>query len=192
MTSSRKLPLFFFLFSLFIHASLCEIICEDLPIEICTFSIATSGKRCSLETSMSKKDRKIGYQCKTSEVIVERMSGYIETSACIDACGVDRKAVGISSDSFFEPYFASKLCSHACYHNCPNIVDLYFNLAAAEGAFLPDLCKKSRRNPRRAMMDLLSFGAALKVRRKSDQIYLMLSQLFPIVPIFIDTIKHLQ
>lgn len=75
----------------------------------------------------------VEYQCRTSEVVVERMAEYIETDQCVEACGVDRKFVGISSDALLEPQFTAKLCSPACYQKCPNIVDLYFNLAAGEG-----------------------------------------------------------
>ena len=64
------------------------------------------------------------------------MADYIETDACVKACGVDRNSVGISSDALLEPQFTGKLCSPACYQNCPNIVDLYFNLAAGEGMIL--------------------------------------------------------
>ncbi|KAH7865819.1 hypothetical protein Vadar_011614 [Vaccinium darrowii] len=136
-----------------------EIICEDLPTDICSFSIASSGKRCLLE-NYAAKDGKVEYQCRTSEVVVERMAEYIETDECVSACGVDRNSVGISSDSLLEPQFTAKLCSPNCYQNCPNIVDLYFNLAAGEGVFLPDLCEKQRTNPRRAMLELLSSGVA--------------------------------
>ncbi|KAI3732326.1 hypothetical protein L1987_63530 [Smallanthus sonchifolius] len=101
-----------------------------------------------------------GYQCTTSQVMVERMSEYIETDECVKACGVDRNSVGISSDTLLEPQSVSKICSPSCYQSCPNIIDLYFNLAAAEGVFLPDLCEKQRSNPRRAMIELLSSGAA--------------------------------
>lgn len=73
------------------------------------------------------------YQCRTSEVIVERMAEYIETDDCVNACGVDRDTNGISSDALHEPHTTVKLCSPACYQNCPNIIDLYFNLAAGEG-----------------------------------------------------------
>lgn len=66
-------------------------------------------------------------------MVVEKMADYIETDACVKACGVDRNSVGISSDALLEPQFTAKLCSPACYQNCPNIVDLYFNLAAGEG-----------------------------------------------------------
>lgn len=111
-----------------------EIICEELPNNVCSFAIASSGKRCLLE-NFEGKDGKVEYQCRSSEVIVERMAQHIETDECVAACGVDRNAVGISSDAFFEPQFAAKLCSPPCYQNCPNIVDLYFNLAAGEGIF---------------------------------------------------------
>ncbi|KAI9153800.1 hypothetical protein LWI28_016704 [Acer negundo] len=158
MAASFKLPLVLFLSSLFLHAALAEIICEDLPKDVCAFSICSSGQRCILETE-TKKDGNVEYQCKTSEVVVERMADYIETDECVRACGVDRNVVGISSDALFEPEFAAKLCSPDCYQKCPNIVDLYFNLAAGEGAFLPNLCDVHRSNPHRAMVQLLSSGA---------------------------------
>ncbi|XVE76481.1 hypothetical protein DITRI_Ditri12bG0176700 [Diplodiscus trichospermus] len=156
---SFKFPFFLFLSSLFLHASLAEIICEDLPKDVCAFSIASSGKRCLLETAV-EKDAKVEYQCRTSEVVVERMAEYIESDECVRACGVDRNSVGISSDSLLEPQFTAKLCAPACYQKCPNIIDLYFNLAAGEGVFLPDLCQAQRINPRRTMVELiLSSGA---------------------------------
>lgn len=71
--------------------------------------------------------------CKTSEVVVPEMANYIETDACVDACGVDRNSVGISSDFLHEPRFAAKLCSSACFQSCPNIVDLYDNVVSGEG-----------------------------------------------------------
>lgn len=142
-----------------IPGSLGEMVCEDLPIDHCAFSISSSGKRCVLEHYVNRQGRK-EYQCKTSEVVVERMSEYIETDECVRACGVDRKTVGISSDALLEPQFISKLCSPTCYQKCPNIVDLYFNLAAGEGGYLPFLCENQRRNPRRAMVELMSSGAA--------------------------------
>lgn len=104
-----------------------EITCEELPKKLCAFSISSSGKRCILETKGKE------FQCKSSEVVVERMADYIETDECVNACGVDRNVVGISSDALLDPEFASKLCSPDCYQRCPNIVDLYFNLAAGEG-----------------------------------------------------------
>lgn len=61
------------------------------------------------------------------------MADYIETGACVRACGVDRNSVGISSDALLDPQFTAKICSPDCYQKCPNIVDLYFNLAAGEG-----------------------------------------------------------
>jgi hypothetical protein len=85
-----------------------------------------------LETEKAA-DGGVEYQCTTSEVVVERMAGYIETNQCVKACGVERNSVGISSDALLEPQFTAKLCSPSCYQNCPNIVDLYFNLAAGEG-----------------------------------------------------------
>ncbi|WVZ17609.1 hypothetical protein V8G54_010591 [Vigna mungo] len=92
-----------------------EMACEDLPKEVCAFSIASSGKRCLLETEKAA-DGGVEYQCRTSEVVVERMADYIETDQCVEACGVDRNSV--------------------------------------------ELCEKQKTNPRRAMVELVSSGAA--------------------------------
>uniref|UniRef100_A0A1D1YDH0 2-phospho-L-lactate guanylyltransferase n=1 Tax=Anthurium amnicola TaxID=1678845 RepID=A0A1D1YDH0_9ARAE len=161
MASSPRMAmaLLFSLALLFPSSRGSPVICEELPQDLCAFAISTASKRCVLESG-PRGDGTTEYQCRTSEVVVERMSDWIETDECVRACGVDRAAVGISSDSLMEPQFASKLCSPACYQNCPNIVDLYFNLAAAEGVFLADLCAATRSNPRRSMVELLSSGAA--------------------------------
>lgn len=106
--------------------------CEELQKDLCSFSIASSGKRCLLETEKAA-DGGVEYQCTTSEVVVERMAGYIETDQCVKACGVERNFVGISSDALLESQFTAKLCSPSCFQNCHNIVDLYYNLAAGEG-----------------------------------------------------------
>ncbi|XP_052187588.1 uncharacterized protein LOC127798221 [Diospyros lotus] len=151
----------FLAFSIFLQGALGDIVCEELPAGICSFSISTSGKRCSLETYNSIEASVVEYQCKTSAVAAKSMPPeWIENDECVNACGVDRFSVGISSDSLLEPGFVAKLCAPACYQNCPNIVDLYFNLALAEGVFLPSLCKAQETNPRRAMGQLLSSGAA--------------------------------
>ncbi|KAJ6410825.1 hypothetical protein OIU84_007559 [Salix udensis] len=69
------------------------------------------------------------------------------------------KSLGISSDSLLESRFAQQLCSPQCYDSCPNVVDLYFNLAAAEGVFLPVLCAAQEGNVRRGLMaDIKSSG----------------------------------
>ncbi|KAF9596781.1 hypothetical protein IFM89_013328 [Coptis chinensis] len=159
MASSTFYLAIFFSVSIFLHGALGEIVCEDLPKGLCAFSIASSGKRCVLEKYASKNGE-VEYMCKTSEVMVEKMAEWIESDECVKSCGVDRNAVGISSDSLLEPQATSKLCASDCYQNCPNIVDLYFNLAAGEGVFLPDLCEAQRTNPRRAMIELLSSGVA--------------------------------
>jgi hypothetical protein len=66
-------------------------------------------------------------------VAVDILHEWIESNDCISARGIDRLTVGISSDSLLEPQFTAKLCSDACFQVCPNVVDLYFNLALAEG-----------------------------------------------------------
>ncbi|XP_073152017.1 uncharacterized protein [Henckelia pumila] len=160
--SSMNLPMvLFFVTSLFIQITLAEVTCENLPANLCSFAIASLGRRCVLENYRNGEGN-LDYTCKTSEVVVERLAGYIETDQCVSACGVDRGFVGISSDAFFMPEFIAKICSPACYQSCANIVDLYFNLAAGEGVFLPSLCEKQK-SSHRAMMELISSsgGAAL-------------------------------
>nr|GMD83304.1 uncharacterized protein LOC109174906 [Ipomoea batatas] len=153
--------------TLSLQGVIAEIICENLPINVCAFSVSSIGKRCVLENSIKNKGE-VEYQCKTSDVMVgSSMAEYIETDNCVKSCGVNRKSIGISSDSLLEPTFTSKLCSSACYNNCPNIVELYFNLAAGEGAYLPDLCEKQRVSQRRDMIQLQSDGAATTLDAES-------------------------
>ncbi|XP_043693037.1 uncharacterized protein LOC122643480 [Telopea speciosissima] len=160
MASKMITPLCLALSLLLVQGALGEIVCEHLPNNLCAFSIASSGKRCVLE-NYKTNEGKIEFQCRTSDVVVERMNDLIETDECVRDCGVDRNSVGFSSDALLEPHFASKLCSPSCFNRCPNIVDLHFNLAQGEGVFLPDLCEGQRTNPHRAMTELLSSGVAL-------------------------------
>ncbi|PKA46094.1 hypothetical protein AXF42_Ash015385 [Apostasia shenzhenica] len=167
MASRMMIPMAVFLsLYLLLPSSLASVICEDLPQDQCAFSISSGGKRCILESYHKSGSGGGGgrteYRCRTSEVAVERqVSDWIESDDCVRACGVDRRTVGISSDSLLDARFTRKLCSPSCYQSCPNIVDLYFNLAAAEGVFLPDLCEARRSNPHRSMAELvLSSGAA--------------------------------
>ncbi|CAN4101767.1 unnamed protein product [Withania somnifera] len=149
MELTNKKSSSFLLFSLLIHGALGnngEIVCEELPVGKCAYSVASSGKRCSLETYEASEET-TGYQCKTSEV-------------CISACGADRNPVGISSDSLLESTFTSQLCSQECYQKCPNIVDLYYNLALGEGVYLPAFCKGRNLNGRRQMSQIQSSGVA--------------------------------
>ncbi|KAL6534336.1 hypothetical protein OROHE_013261 [Orobanche hederae] len=161
MASSTTMSLILFIAtSVFIQGTLAEVICENLPTDLCSFAIASSGKRCVLENYYLHEQGSPDFTCKTSEVVVEGLSGHIETDDCVRSCGVDRRLVGISSDALLSPEFTARLCSPACYHNCPNLVDLHFNLAAGEGVYLPALCKKQNANPRRSMLLMSSGGVA--------------------------------
>ncbi|XP_020551455.1 uncharacterized protein LOC105167590 [Sesamum indicum] len=135
-----------------------DVICENLPTKLCSFAVASSGKRCVLENYKNAQG-KTDYTCKTSEVVVEKLSGYIETNQCMNACGVHREFIGISSEAFLSSEFTARLCSSACYQNCPNIVDLFFNLAVGEGISLPALCQNQKEN-HRAILEILSNGGA--------------------------------
>ncbi|KAH6814546.1 PAR1 protein [Perilla frutescens var. frutescens] len=146
-------------FVLILQGALGDLVCEELPVGMCSFSISSSGRRCVLETLQSDGgDRE--FQCTTSEVTATNMPAYIESDECMSACGLSRNSVGISSDSLLEVQFTRKLCSPQCYYTCPNIVDLYQNLALAEGVFLSDLCKSQTTSSRRSVIQLQSSSEA--------------------------------
>ncbi|THF97370.1 hypothetical protein TEA_017370 [Camellia sinensis var. sinensis] len=92
------------------------------------------------------------------EIEADKLKDRIENDQCIEACGLDRTMLGISSDSLLESQFTHKLCSTQCYDNCPNIMNLYFNLAAGEGVFLPKFCEAQGANARRGMAEIKSSG----------------------------------
>ncbi|CAN1150659.1 hypothetical protein LINPERPRIM_LOCUS18080 [Linum perenne] len=135
---------FIALSALLLHGVLGDLVCEELPVDKCAYSISESGKRCVLENYISRNGM-VNYQCKTSEVVVDNMKDMIESEECIKACGVDRNTVGISSDYLLTRKFVSQLCSRPCFQSCPNIVDLYSNLALAEGMDLYGMCSRGIR-----------------------------------------------
>ncbi|CAJ1977048.1 unnamed protein product [Sphenostylis stenocarpa] len=155
--SFRTFMIFALAFSLTLQATLGAIECENLSHDTCSFAVSSSGKRCVLEKRV-KRSGEEAYTCKTSDIEAEKLKDHIETDQCIKACGLDRKSLGISSDSLLESTFTHKLCSPHCYQCCPNVVDLYFNLAAGEGVFLPKLCEVQGMNARRGMAELRSSG----------------------------------
>ncbi|CAK9169498.1 unnamed protein product [Ilex paraguariensis] len=131
--------------------------CENLNKDSCAFAVSSSGKRCVLEKHVRRSGEEV-YTCRSSEIEADSLKDWIETDQCIAACGLDRKALGISSDSLLESHFAQKLCSSKCYDSCPNIVDLYFNLAAGEGVYLPKLCEAKGEIERRGLSEIKSSG----------------------------------
>ncbi|ONK64052.1 uncharacterized protein A4U43_C07F21600 [Asparagus officinalis] len=164
-TSSKSNPTSYFTFFLilfFSYAScaLGEVVCEKLDQSTCAYSVSSSGMRCVLEKHAQRGGRE-KHVCRASEIEAKRFRGWIEKDECVEACGLDRTSLGISSDSLLEARFTEKLCSAQCSGGCPNILHLYFNLAAAEGVFLPKLCEARQANPRRAMAEIRSSGLAL-------------------------------
>ncbi|KAH0731651.1 hypothetical protein KY289_002839 [Solanum tuberosum] len=143
-----------------------ELICEELPVEMCALSIASDGKRCVLESRPSEEGN-IEVECQTSEAFASNkmLQEYIESDECVGACGVDRQSLGLSSDALVDSKFIAKLCSHHCYNNCPNIIDLYSTVASAEGLSLQKMCASQKTRPRRGMSQsaYLSSGAAAPV-----------------------------
>lgn len=103
-------------------------------MEMCAFSIASDGKRCVLESRPSDEGS-LEVECQTSEAFASNkmLQEYIESDECVGSCGVDRQSLGLSSDALLDSKFIAKLCSHHCYNNCPNIIDLYSSVASAEG-----------------------------------------------------------
>ncbi|KAI4347555.1 hypothetical protein L6164_008360 [Bauhinia variegata] len=155
--SLRNLVFVVLAFSLAVQGTLGEIECDHLGQDTCAFAVSASGKRCVLEKHV-KRTGEEAYTCRTSEIEADKINNHIETDECIKACGLDRKSLGISSDSLLESRFTQKLCSAQCYQGCPNVVDLFFNLAAGEGVFLPKLCEAQGENSRREMAELRSSG----------------------------------
>ncbi|KAL6509303.1 hypothetical protein OROGR_022613 [Orobanche gracilis] len=131
-------------FAISAQCTLGSIECENLNEDSCAYAVSSTGRRCLLE----KHAIEGGYTCGASEIVADKLKDWIETEDCISACGVDRKALGISPNSLLDNRFAGKLCSVGCYRGCPNIVDLYFNLAAGEGVFLPKFCEALGSNGR--------------------------------------------
>ncbi|AED96208.1 photoassimilate-responsive protein PAR-like protein [Arabidopsis thaliana] len=137
-----------------------DVKCENLDENTCAFAVSSTGKRCVLEKSMKRSGIEV-YTCRSSEIEANKVTNIIESDECIKACGLDRKALGISSDALLESQFTHKLCSVKCLNQCPNVVDLYFNLAAGEGVYLPKLCESQEGKSRRAMSEIRSSGIAM-------------------------------
>ncbi|CAA0834367.1 Tubulin beta-8 chain [Striga hermonthica] len=132
--------------------------CEDLDRNSCAFSVSSTGKRCVLESRLLRSGSE-EYTCGTSEIVADMFNNHIETDKCIRACGVDRWALGISSDSLLDRRCVASLCSDECFQNCPNIADLYFNLAAGEGVYLMKFCEAHQSGERRGMMEAFKSSA---------------------------------
>ncbi|KAK3138610.1 hypothetical protein QOZ80_5AG0371060 [Eleusine coracana subsp. coracana] len=119
-----------------------ELVCEALPPHACAFAVSSGGKRCVLERTPEGLA-----QCQTSPLRVRgRLSGsaWVESDACVRACGVDRAALGLPAVAGEDGRLVRALCSPACRDGCPNIVDLYATLAAGEGVSLPALCDEAQ------------------------------------------------
>uniref|UniRef100_A0A0C9S698 TSA: Wollemia nobilis Ref_Wollemi_Transcript_11442_880 transcribed RNA sequence n=1 Tax=Wollemia nobilis TaxID=56998 RepID=A0A0C9S698_9CONI len=128
--------------------------CEKLPVDMCAFAVSSSGARCVLEKKYSTINGRIEYECQSSAIMAEKMIEWIESEECLQACGLERMNVGLSSDDLVEySPLSSKLCSDKCQNNCPNIVDIYFSLAAGEGVYLPKLCDAHKSRSRRMMLE---------------------------------------
>ncbi|CAN8302183.1 unnamed protein product [Cochlearia groenlandica] len=139
-----------------------EVKCENLDKDTCAFAVSSTGKRCVLEKSVKRSGFEV-YTCRSSEIETNKVTNMIESEECIKSCGLDRTSFGISSDALLESRFTQKLCSVQCLNQCPNVVDLFFNLAAGEGVYLPKLCDSQDGKPRRAMSEIRSSGIAMDI-----------------------------
>ncbi|OAE24158.1 hypothetical protein AXG93_2752s1730 [Marchantia polymorpha subsp. ruderalis] len=128
--------------------------CELLPKEECAFAIGQRGFRCLLETSIGL-DGLIIHHCQTSDIEWTtdaddlrrelrsiRSGGHIESDECLEACGLDRLTVGISTDGLQTGAFKEKICSEDCRHNCPQVISLYNIIYAEEGEELGQVCEE--------------------------------------------------
>ncbi|KAF8413161.1 hypothetical protein HHK36_001136 [Tetracentron sinense] len=155
--SLKTMPILALALALCVQGTLGGITCEHLNKDTCAFAVSSLGTRCVLEKHVRRSGEDV-YVCRSSEIEADKLKDWIETDQCIEACGLDRHTLGISSDSLMESRFTQKLCSPQCYESCPNIVDLYFNLAAGEGVFLPKLCEAQGTNSRRGLAEIRSSG----------------------------------
>ncbi|OEL21499.1 hypothetical protein BAE44_0017482 [Dichanthelium oligosanthes] len=128
-----------------------QLACEELPPDVCAFAVSSGGMRCVLERTPEGSHR-----CQTSAVTGARglQAGWVETDACVQACGVDRAALGLplATAAAEDRRSLRALCSSACQDGCPNVIDLYATLAAAEGTSLPALCEAQKNASNRRMM----------------------------------------
>ncbi|CAL5095263.1 unnamed protein product [Urochloa decumbens] len=125
--------------------------CEELPPDVCAFAVSSGGLRCVLERTPEGAHR-----CQTSAVAAGAAAagGWVETDACVRACGADRAALGlpVASAAAEDRRAIRALCSPACRDGCPNVVDLYATVAAAEGMSLPAMCEAQKSAGSRRMM----------------------------------------
>ncbi|KAL1531414.1 PAR1 protein [Salvia divinorum] len=132
--------------------------CESLDKASCAYAVSWRGKRCVLEKHVQRGGTE-EYTCAASEIVANELRNWIESDQCVEACGLDRSVLGISSDSLLEARFVKQLCSKECYWRCHNIVDLYFDLAAGEGVYLPKFCDRKGANTRREISEIRSSGS---------------------------------
>ncbi|PQM40866.1 uncharacterized protein Pyn_02382 [Prunus yedoensis var. nudiflora] len=118
-----------------VQATLGAITCEDLDQDTCAFAVSSSSKRCVLEKHVRRSGEE-AYTCRTSEIEADKLKDW----------------------TLFWSLASPKALLPQCYDTCPNIVDLYFNLAAGEGVFLPKLCEAQGANARRQMSEIRSSG----------------------------------
>ncbi|KAI3808808.1 hypothetical protein L1987_24769 [Smallanthus sonchifolius] len=145
------------IFAFSVESTLGSIACENLNKDTCAFAVSSSGKRCVLEKNVRRSGEEV-FVCSTSQIDTDQVTNWIESDRCLEACGLDRNVLGVSSDSLLDSRFMQKLCSTQCYNGCLNIVDLYFNLAVGEGVYLPSLCRSEGDNKRRGMSEIRSSG----------------------------------
>eukprot|EP00246_Nothoceros_aenigmaticus_P016795 TRINITY_DN783_c0_g2_i1.p1 TRINITY_DN783_c0_g2~~TRINITY_DN783_c0_g2_i1.p1 ORF type:complete len:163 (-),score=8.59 TRINITY_DN783_c0_g2_i1:541-1029(-) len=135
------------------------LVCEDLLIEDCAFSVSSSGARCVLEKLYSP-DGTSRSECQTSLIVADNSAEWIETDECLESCGLSRMTYGLSTDNLLDADSLDKLCSASCMGSCHNILDLYIKLAAGEGIYLPQLCGSNAQHGRRSLGEALAPGPA--------------------------------
>jgi hypothetical protein len=90
----------------------------------------------------------------SSTILAANLDEWIESDECVRSCGLERLSFGLSTDLLLDSRSTAMLCSPECLNNCPNIIDLYINLAAGEGMHA---------------LTMTEYPAANHIRRKLQQ-----------------------
>ena len=69
----------------------------------------------------------------TSKIVTDSFHSWIEDNKCIQACGLNRMSVGLSSDFLGEHELQRSICGNSCLEECLNVVEIFTNLASGEG-----------------------------------------------------------
>ncbi|MCO5582175.1 hypothetical protein L7F22_036065 [Adiantum nelumboides] len=117
------------------HHPEADVLCEELPVEWCAYSISSLGARCVLVEGEKGGDDTMEYNCQTSSMETKVKGGWIEAEECMEACGLTRMTLGLHPSNT-----PDLLCSSRCSRTCPHLHYLLNPLSADQGSSIADLC----------------------------------------------------